>query len=62
MIHSADHFWRHISRCSTRLLSIVVFSFSGNPKIGEPGIAIFLKYNIFGFQVAMDDILGMDIL
>lgn len=61
MVHPADDFGSHIARRATSLLTVVLFPFPGNPKISDSGISIFLKHYVFGLEVAMDDIAGVDV-
>ena len=62
MVHPADDFRSHVAGSSTRFVGVVIPELPSHPKICDVNVAVFLKHNVFGFEVTMDDIVGMNIL
>lgn len=56
MILPKQNLRRHVTRCPTGLLCILRLPKSGNPEICDSGISLLVNNNVFGFDIAMDDI------
>ncbi len=62
MVHPANNLWGHVSRCPTGFLCVVLFSLSSDSEVSNSSITIFLKHNILGFQVPVNNVAGVNIL
>jgi hypothetical protein len=61
VVHSADDLRRHVTGGSTGLFRVIGFSFASDSEISEAEVPIFLKNEILGFKVSVDDSFGMHI-
>lgn len=55
VIHPADDLWSHIPRRSAGLLRVVFLLPASHPEISDPEVSAFLKDQVLGLEVAMDD-------
>ena len=62
MIFSANDFRRHIARCTTSILMIILTYLSGNTQIRNPQITLRIEDHIFRLHIAMYDFIFMKIL
>lgn len=52
----------HITRRSTRLLTVIRIPDASNPKISYPQIALVIENDILGLNISVQDTLIMDVL
>jgi len=56
MVLPQQHLRSHVARGATGLITIFGLPVSSNAEIGDPGVSMFIEYDIFRFDIAVDDV------
>lgn len=62
MVHAADDLRGHVTGGSTGLFGVAFFLLPSHSEISDTQVPILLKHQVFGFEVAVDDAFGVDVL
>jgi hypothetical protein len=58
----AHHFWSHIPWRAAGVLGVIDSELPGNAQISDSDVALGVKYYIFRFDIAMDDLVFVEVL
>ena len=62
MVGLADDFRSHVSRRPASILRVVGLDLPRNAQVSHPQVALIVKHQVFGLEVAVDDALAVQVL